>query len=916
MVSQEEREQRQKEQLDANQKAFEQQEADLAATADRYSEAETSYQLKAHGISLDSPDIESRFKSLSPKAQNILLKEQEAQEQAIQQIQLKNEQRLAEPLPEPTYDGIPENVPTAKAGVKKEPISKFSKKTEDLLSSLEESYVGNKARSSLGSPLDLETLGGQNQSLRIGRGDKFNVPKLEIQKDIIELDYRVPEELTTVEITPTSETRTTTKTIERFVVQDRIQKAELLGNISLAKSAGAKTIEITNPISGSVKSVPIERARFEILKVGLETKQPVSYSYQGAPEIIGVTTVRVPATTERKSEVRKERAELGKFISQAKAQGVDEVILSSGGTGTVAKVKTLNRELAIFKRGLPNNAEVTIAVPTGPTHNLSGDITEQKSGIFAIDKTREIIGGITAPIQNIATQFYYTPERYAESLSGKIKYSKSDVLLPTLEAFYGPFAGTAKAAGVYDLLGIKTTQTTSPVQKKIESQTQPLPISNLFQLKSPVTGKGTTYDIAAGIGEGALFLAPVFGGKIGFGRGRTGKAPKAESELFQEAKTIRKTPTYRATNLYRDFYEVKQGKATTKPGKYNIFDFDTAEPQFVVKTVELGRGLGSFKGKGLGGTTDTPPSLGPSDVTGVLPKTKGGGTFEKKVFVEPKEPGVPTGGNLQIILEKPIPTKPIQDLIQIQKPISKKKKMKEELTYEQFSPQIKPISISTKAEAITLQYLEELSTKRKRRQSQQDSIEFIQFPKARGKSRTILDIVPDVSIKERQRFALDVMTPQKEKQKLGFGITTKQSFKQTPIIKLKIDTGLITGTPYIQRRRTTQILPPYTTTTTTQITTTKKIPPYTPPRFAFPIPPIFFPGGRGGGGGPRKPRSKSFDIYSVNPDIIGSIAQAGIEPLSSSKSPSIFGKVEKKLKKAGKRKGKKKSLLEDPLGFG
>jgi len=879
MVSQEEREQRQKEQLDANQKAFEQQEADLAATADRYSEAETSYQLKAHGISLDSPDIESRFKSLSPKAQNILLKEQEAQEQAIQQIQLKNEQRLAEPLPEPTYEGIPENVPTAKAGVKKESTSKFSKKTDDLLSSLEESYVGNKPRSSLGSPLDLETIGGSNQSLRIGRGDQFNVPKLEIQKDIIELDYRVPEEFVTVEITPTSETRTTTRTIERFVVQDRVQKAELLGNISLAKSTGAKTIEITDPISGSVKSVPIERARFEILKVGLKTKEPVSYSYQGAPEIIGVTTVRVPATTERKSEVRKERAELGKFISQAKAQGVDEVILSSGGTGTVAKVKTLNRELAIFKRGLPNNAEVTIAVPQGTTKNLSGDISLQKSGIPAIDFTREVIAGATAPIENIVRSIYEIPRGVTES------FTKPQP------------KGNAPLA---DILGIPTAKQPTLIQT---------PIQNILQLKSPITGKGAAFDIAAGISEGSLIALPAFASRGKFGK--TSKTSKTQGEFITEIKTIRKTPTYRNTNLYRDFYEVKQGKATTKPGKYNIFDFDTAEPQFVVKTVELGRGLGSFKGKGLGGTTDTPPSLGPSDVTGVLPKTKGGGTYVKKTFAEPKEPGVPTGGNLKVILEKPIPTKPIKDLTQIQKPISKKKKMKEELVYEQFSPQIKPISISTKAEAITLQYLEELSTKRRRRQTQQDSIEFVQFPKARGKSKTILDVIPDVSIKERQRFAFDVMAPQKEKQKLGFGITTKQSFKQTPLIKLEIKTGLTTDYTQRQRRVTVTTTPTITKQTTIrqEITRTRL-----PIDFGFPL--VFPAGGRASGGGPRKPRSKSFDIYSVNPDIIGSIAQAGIEPLSSSRSPSIFGKIEKKLKKAGKGRGKKKSLLEDPLGFG
>lgn len=82
------------------------------------------------------------------------------------------------------------------------------------------------------------------------------------------------------------------------------------------------------------------------------------------------------------------------------------------------------------------------------------------------------------------------------------------------------------------------------------------------------------------------------------------------------------------------------------------------------------------------------------------------------------------------------------------------------------------------------------------------------------------------------------------------------------------------------------------------------------PRFPY--------GGYGFGGGRRSRRRKSFDIYSVNSDVIGAIAQAGVEPLSSSNAPDIFGKVEKKLRKStGKRpKGVKKGFLEDPLGFG
>lgn len=80
-------------------------------------------------------------------------------------------------------------------------------------------------------------------------------------------------------------------------------------------------------------------------------------------------------------------------------------------------------------------------------------------------------------------------------------------------------------------------------------------------------------------------------------------------------------------------------------------------------------------------------------------------------------------------------------------------------------------------------------------------------------------------------------------------------------------------------------------------------PPENPPKLLgglnFPTG-IYLSGSSGGNKKPRRRSGISFNVYSVNPDIVGAIEQAGVTGLQVSRSSDIYGKVDKQLQRATK----------------
>lgn len=121
-----------------------------------------------------------------------------------------------------------------------------------------------------------------------------------------------------------------------------------------------------------------------------------------------------------------------------------------------------------------------------------------------------------------------------------------------------------------------------------------------------------------------------------------------------------------------------------------------------------------------------------------------------------------------------------------------------------------------------------------------------------------------------------------------------EGFKQTQEQKPRLGDNLIFGKPQL----TIPDLMPKPQIPTPQT----PIPDITGGKGGFPIGGGFgIPPGTAGG---KKRRSKrlglSFNIYSVNPEIVGAIEQAGVVGLSVSRSPAIYQSIDKELKKAGR----------------
>lgn len=169
-----------------------------------------------------------------------------------------------------------------------------------------------------------------------------------------------------------------------------------------------------------------------------------------------------------------------------------------------------------------------------------------------------------------------------------------------------------------------------------------------------------------------------------------------------------------------------------------------------------------------------------------------------------------------------------------------------------------------------------------------------------------------IRINEQSNRLLDKLSTE-----VGGKQSTSTSPKQVPRSLLTLNLGSLESTQVKQGQQEIPVPTFEQITVPTDIIRIPNTPP-PPPKLTPPFswPSFSFPPGEAAGKKKKQGRNIiSFAAYSVNPNIVGAIAQAGLPDLQVSASKSLFGKVNRQLEKAARVSGHSVGLsLSNILG--
>jgi len=550
--------------------------------------------------------------------------------------------------------------------------------------------------------------------------------------------------------------------------------AEIAGGIVKEAPAGATKIKLYTKEGEALGSIGIQGAE-EPLATQLRTGE-FQYSYY------------TPKTAEQKAELAKSKEEEKKFkafISEYKEVGATFDITKEGKLIGVTSKEHPYYDIKKAQR----EGEVSIS----PTKKVL--ITEQRQATLEKGSKEKLAFAYATPFYNLAVFSKFAPQSMKEAIETTPKEAS---LVDRFTKGYSP--KTTRETSLYELPD--PTIEYLATRKVPEGYTQ-------REIDAYLQANAALAFIGLGVkGGGVKAIKPV-------------KATPAKFIVSQSSRT----PTYRATNLYRDFYEVKEGKLITKPSKSSIFEYDTGEPSLPPKPPRPAYGADGYK--------STKIDLGVG-IGKIVPREPGGTILLPKKPVEPSQPPPKkqepvketeskTATGQVLVLEKPIQEQktilkkpqfksyPVflgtangkVETIQATKPITKTKVAQK----QSFIPAYKPLKKEeqkTKQVSVIQKQSQLVSQKPIIKQKEQQRYKFAQIPKQKEKQKLVPLLkelyVPET--KQAQLFRHKFI--QTQEQDVVPKLVQKQQLEQLKITPLKEKPIILFESPSGEKRGKTR----------------------------------------------------------------------------------------------------------------